>query len=338
MRPTACSLLCGLLTLTAVGQPPAPAKKESLEDDIARAVRTHPDVQVAEAEAQLANAKLHQAKFGIAQKVTAAKREKDRLKGGVGLAQQRILAAKAVFDGVQLELDNTKRLNKNGVVSVQEIQSLESKAAKAKAELMEAEQALEIAKAAQAAGEAEYDALVGNTVLTKLPVAGALFSDPRLAAGEPTKVLPYAVALPNLKPGSTADKLRTALSKPVGYECKDEQLSSVVTALKDAAGLNGMIIRTSADLGTITEGMQVRLTKLTFGRQELSLAGWLELVRDDLSIQYGSVYGSKAYKIDWYVREYGLLLSTTGRPEGALTLGEFLRAVRDEKADAAPKK
>ncbi|QEL16090.1 HlyD family secretion protein [Limnoglobus roseus] len=334
MRTTVYSglLLGGFLAVVALGQPPTPpppkpaeSKKESLEDDIARALRTHPDVAVAEAEAQLANAKLQQAKLGIAQKVATAKREKDRVKGDVGLALRRIEAAKAVADLARLELDNTKQLHKNAVVSAQEVQSKESGYAKAKALLMEAEQTLEIAKSAAAAADADYDALVGITLLTKLPVMGALFvNDKGTTADRPIIHTYLKLSQTDVKPGSVADKLRTALAKPVTFGCENLTMPDIVDAIKKAAALD-FPVRMSG----------IPLLHCAIEKQELTLSAWLQLLEDELAKDSPL---DDAKKPTWYVREYGLLFSTAGRPEGAITVGEFLKALRDEKkADTAPK-
>ncbi len=330
MRTTVCStLVLGiLLALTAGGQPPPPAKpaekKSTLEDDIARAVRTHPDVMVAEAEAQLANAKLQQAKFGIAQQVAAAKREIDRLKGGVGLAQRRIEAVKSVYDQTRIELDQMKQLQKNAIVSAQEVQLKETGVAKAKSLLLEAEQAVEIAKAAQAAVEAEYDAIVGNTPLTKLPVVGPLF-DPMVGPANAKAYYEVLLYVTDLKPGSVAEKLRTALNKPVTFGCDNLTMPDIVAGLKKVAGLD-FTVRTSG----------IPLLHCEFEKQELTLSAWLQLLEDEIT---KASPPDAVRKPTWYVREYGLLFSMEGRPEGAMTVGEFTKAVRDEKKpDAAPKR
>lgn len=327
--------LVGLLALAAGGQPPPPSmpkapppKLPTMEDDIAKALRTHPDVLVAEAAAQLANAKLQQSKLAVAGKVMAAKREKDRAKLDVGLAGTRVQAAQKVADAAAKHFDETKMLQKNAVVSAAEVQLKELAFEKAKLAVVEAEQTLQGAKLALSAAEADYDTLIGASPATKATGLVMIFQDGQWKA-ERTEVLLDAnhntkLVLNDVKPGSVADKLRTALTKPIAHECKGESFDDIAQALKAKAGLDVMV------------RSRVETFRFTIAKQELTLAAWLEFLRDEYANRF---VGDEAKKSDWYVREYGLSFSTNGRPEGALTVGEFVKAMTTEKkAEESPKK
>src|SRR5947207_303988 len=91
----------GLAVGFAGGQPPPDKKpeekkplgvelkfaKDSLEEAVAQALKNNPDVRVAEAEAQVAQAKLNQAKLAVAQKVTTAHLALDRARADVKVAE-----------------------------------------------------------------------------------------------------------------------------------------------------------------------------------------------------------------------------------------------------------
>lgn len=331
MRTQALSglILGGLLALAATGQTPgspkpAEPKKATLEDDITKALRAHPDIQVAEAEAQLANAKLQQAKLAVSQRVTAAKAEKEQAAVEVLMAMRRLESLRRTADVTGKQYEGMRRLGNQ--VATTEVAQLELAFDKAKLAALEQEQVIELAKAKAAAAEAGYDALVGKaapkptSVVARLDEAQQKFLDASL--------LEYRrSALLHSKPGSVAERLRTALAKSVTFEAKGMSVASVVHALKTAAGL---------DLMVRTPGANESYT-FTFEKQTLPLAAWLELLRDEYATR---LVADEAKKLDWYVREYGLSFSPSGRPEGAMTLSEFTKAVQQEadKPKASEKK
>ena len=68
------------------------------------------------------------------------------------------------------------------------------------------------------------------------------------------------------------------------------------------------------------------LIEMTDG--EMSVGGWLLFIADEFNA--GSFEDSnKAGPYDWYVREYGLVFEkVANKPVGALSLAEFLKAMR----------
>jgi hypothetical protein len=321
------ALVCGLLGVAAVGQPPAnippanvpatPPKKATLEDDITRALRTHPDVHVAEAEAQLANAKLQQAKLAVSQRVTAAKGEKEQAAADLTLAMKRLESAKRTLDVNEKQFQTIKQLQGMGRAATLELAQHELVYEKARQGFIESEQAIELAKAKVAAAEAAYDTLVGKAAAAKTVNVNVKFDEPRQGLLDVYDVQQKrALAYLRSKPGSVADRLRTALTKSVVFECKNQGFRDVTAALRKAAGADVLFRVPDFNLS------------LTLGKEDLPLAAWLELLRDEWNGAAAVAPDVKPH--EWYVREYGLLFSSSGRPEGALTLGEFVKAVQQE--------
>lgn len=339
MRTQALSalLLGGLLVLTATGQgntvpKTTEVKKATLEDDIARAVRTHPDVQVAEAEAKLANAKLEQAKLAVAQRVAAAKREKDKVASDLATAKSRLDLVQASLNATKAQLDRIQQLHKSGAAPATEVRPVEAEYEKAKLAVLAAEQSMVAEKAKLAEAEAAYDSLVGRSTSS----TGALLQLDHELENERIKV--FARLLDSARKtkavpltGTVADRIRAAMAKRITFECKGISLERAVEELKKSSGLD-VIVRIP------NSGITSQAT-FTFAKQELPLSAWFELIHDEMT-NYGDP--KSAGKIDWFVREYGLTFSEYGRPDGAMSLGEFLKDIREvsekPKADPQPKK
>jgi hypothetical protein len=136
-------------------------------------------------------------------------------------------------------------------------------------------------------------------------------------------------------PGSALDRLRGALDKPVRLDAPARPLAPAVADLFAKAGLDGMTARfpASAEDKTIKDPPAVGPLA-----GEHAVAAWLQLMIDDFNrgVAAGHVLPDERGKYDVYVREYGLLVTRAElAPQGALTLGEFARQARAEKARAA---
>lgn len=326
--------LGGLIALTAAGQErktdtkPAPEKKgATLEDDIARAVQSHPDVRVAEAEAQLANAKLQQTKQAVAQKVAAVKRDKDRAANELLLSKSRLEVVRRSMDLVQKHLERMMQLQKAGNVAATELAMAERELDKARLPVLAAEQEVEASKAKLANAEAEYDALVGKAAADKDTAKLQRILEYQLA-NERLLVRNFRDSRKDLAAptGSVPDRIRTAMAKRVAIEVRNVPLNAVVEGLQKAAGLD-VIVRFPKDMAA----------KFTFAKQELPLSAWFELICDELADDVDPKSGGK---VEWYIRDYGLTLSEYGRPEGAMSLSEFLKTgtPETEKPKVEPKK
>ncbi|HVK15769.1 MAG TPA: hypothetical protein VM533_02410 [Fimbriiglobus sp.] len=314
MRKVCSGLVLILGMAMAVGQEP-PRKEEKPQqqkappkpptDELEAAIMAsanHPDVRLAQAKLQMAQAELDQAKLLATQRLTAT--------------YARVQAAKA-----QVEFEAR---------SYQQISPL---ATVPKTELLAAERSLAQAKAALAAAEAEWqaargqppgraaaalDASAATVVLSRLlldDVAAQQFSRPDVTY---LNLVNRAVAP---APGSAADKLRELLNKRVKLgDLKSVTLAEAIEALRSAAGTDLMIRETD-------DGMRV----ISVAGGELPFVAWLDLILD-----FYNANRPTQDLVGVYVREYGLLLERPKfAPPGAPTLAEFARQV--QARDAAPK-
>lgn len=293
----------------AGGQPPAekpkadpkPAAKQSLEDAIAAALRNNPDVKVAEAEVQLAQAKLAQAKLAVAQKATAAHMGVDRAKADVSVTEA-----------------NFKRIEQARLAATVPIAAVD-----------EARQRLDVAKAALAKAEADYNATLGvvpnqaavgttwlNTIAASEHIAlvdfgGVRFLGDAARADRRVGVVDIMLLAPG-SPGGVADTLRGALDKPVKLTTQGEVgLGQFVQDLKQQAGLD-LTFR----LAPAKSEWHVPVEPGTN-----SLGGWLQLAEDSNP------------GLRFVIREYGVLATDAKTlPAGAVPVQDFWKQVRAEAA------
>jgi hypothetical protein len=336
-------LLCGLAGLAlavgfAGGQAPPDPKptselaggvtpdtgKKSLEEAIAAAMKNNPDVRVAEAEVQVAQAKLAQAKLAVAQKVAAAHAAIDR--------------AKAEATAAEAEYSRVAPLVKKGFVAQGEADAARGK--------------LEAAKAAVAKAEAESNALLGvmpgqhAAVQWKNLQHAELTLQPRL--WERSVILENVVdhgivMLAGAKPapGSVAERLREALDKAVKLDDqKNADLGAILGTLTKAAGLDVRVrVQSREDPNVWKDAV-----RLTLSGGEYSLGTWFQLVTDEAGLAIGSPTeppvgpARRPGRYEIYVRDYGLLLADAETaPPGAVTVQDFWKQVRAEKAKEAKK-
>lgn len=333
MRTQALSaiFLGGLFALSASGQgntgprTTEVKKAATLEDDIARAVQSHPDVRVAEAEAQLANAKLQQTKQAVAQRVAAAKREKDRAAEELTLAKKSFEAAFIASAKIGEQLKTLRMLG--AATGKLEMIQLETTFQQYEVTKVEHERAMAAAKAKLATAEAEYESMAGKAademaVIRKEQV--------------PKPVVTYA---PQIKPGSAMDQLRLSMHKSVKLEAmKSVDLATVYATLLKAADVDCVVRIPIIEDPKITK----EVVKIKLPAGELSLATWIQLINDDTTeylIYLKDDQGlrrPKRYEI--YVREYGLLLvDPDSAPEDAYKVADFAKYYRAAKP-AEPKK
>ncbi len=301
-RPLTASALLALavFTTTVVGQPPKselpkpmPEKKsdvktpEPTDAAIAAALANDPDVKMARAKIQLAEAELAKARLAIAQKVTLLKTTIDQ--------------HKAVVDIVTQQYRVVEERTKAGTG--------------AKAELLEARITLLKAQAALATSEAEWKLLTGGAV------AAGTVADPSHAQStaaamawlqvlghdaEKKALLDYMRVLEVTREqgavkGPIPDRIRAALDKPVKLAEKGEKVTfeQAVEAFKKA-GLD-VPVRAEFKLGPI----------VSLG-EEMPVVAWLQLFAD----------GTPDIRI--VVREYGLLVTRKDvAPPDAPSVVEF---------------
>jgi hypothetical protein len=347
-RTLVCSGLLLVLGLAVSAQPPPdPTKKPppgtpggepltqpqppagSLDAVLAAALKNHPDVRLAEAKRQVAEAELAQAKLAVAQKVTAA--------------HAKVQSARVQVTAAEKDLNRLKALGKHPRLEVPRQQ------------VEQAEAALAAAKANLAAAEAEFRTAAGLPLGT--PIAAergyldtvartlAALNRPddvaeRLAVYERSfaaQLLAAAVAKP--QPGSATDKLRQLVDKPVALDLKDRvPFDQAMQELLAKSGLGELTVR-------YPDWASAKYLKdpPTVGplRGEQTAAGWLQLILDDFNLEVarGKTFPDhKPGKYDVYIREYGLLVTQAElAPPGAVTLADFVRQMRAEKAAEAAK-
>ncbi|MBY0229130.1 MAG: hypothetical protein K2W96_07635, partial [Gemmataceae bacterium] len=294
----------------ALAQAPAPGdggkaapKKSVLEAALEEALRSNPDIRIAEAQLVLAQAALSKARHDVAAKVVQAE-------GAVALAKASLKGAemrlRAVADALRRADAPTRR---------DDFDAAETAVVKARAELDVAEAMLKFLQGKgggkDAAGSAEgkrgsgrlegtvhlWDARTGRVVETYLD----RFADPSRA--KPAEVAP-----------SMAERLRKVVEKKVAISFSDTKLVEVLAFLAKAADLHIKPPAGAKDLVVTTGDVG-----------EVSLGAAFQLLED-------TVPGHR-----FIVREYGLLFVAEDKiPPGAATLMAFWKG-GERKADA-PKK
>jgi hypothetical protein len=318
-----------LFTQSQPAPAPAPAKEQDAKDKdknkekkvdpteaaVAAALANDPDVKVAKAKVQLAEAEVAKAKQAVVLKVMTLMATIKELKQGVTLAQARV-------NGVE-------RLAKGAVVD--HTQVLEERAK------------LESAQAALARAETELNLLTGGGVAKNLVGSAALEEDATRAAvlrslawlakqqqdNTNTARHQYADSIlaamreweavnGGAVKGPVAERLRTALDKPVKLGTKGEKISlaKAVEILKKDAGF---------DVGVRAKELDLNFIFITSDGEQLPVGAWFQLFAD-------ATPGSK-----FVVREYGLLLTPeASAPPNAPSVDEFWKQKPEAKKEAAP--
>jgi len=341
----------GLAVGFAVGQPPAtttksgdpPAKTETkppgkvaLEDAIATAMRNNPDIRVAEAEVQIAQAKLNQIRVQTAQKVAAAH-------AGLEVARR---AAGFVAEQLR-QMDGLKAAGAGGGISQAEYLQLQTTFARYQSDVSKFEAdyntALGIVPGQPAAGGTAGQKMAFAPDGHQLYVLTADGTIRLVQAPAPDKfdalwlsLILDAIAPPKPPAGSAADKLREALDKPVKLEDqKGVELERILVNLTRAAGLDLRVRVPPRE----DPAMWRDSVKLTVSGGEFPLGTWLQLVTDEcareLAIAQAQAAGPAARpaRYEIYVREYGLLVADPkNAPPGAATVQDFWRQLKAEKA------
>lgn len=298
------------------------------EAAIAAALANDPDVKMARAKIQLAEAELAKARQAVTLKVVSLKSKIDQLKNEVRAAEDRVAW--------------TARMLEKGVIQ--------------QSQLLAERDKLEASKAALALAEAEWKLLTGS------PVAGAA-GDPNydraVAAGltllgkhqeghyaEASTTLAF-LALLNARERSTMkgpipERIRAALDKPVKIGAKGEKVTfeKAMEVFKKEAGLDVPVrgtypVLTVADPKKPNE-FQQRPIEIVSEGEELPVGAWFQLLEDN------AVFPQRvgaATRFRFYVRDYGLLISSSdAAPPDAPALTEFWKQKPKEEKTDTPKK
>ena len=295
---------------------PAPAKPDpnSLEAMLSVALKTNPDIQVAEAKLREAEAGLNKARVQVLQQLVTAKNAVDSQKAAVA-------AAEAAMKRVQ-------EMRNSGAIDLATVQKTEALLSQAKADLVKADADLGILLG-RIPGHSDVRGiwLDAHTATGRDIVAPLAFSpdgkhlwtagadgairawDARTgrALGEP--VTPAA--------GSMDARIREALTRTIKLDKPDAKKSC-------ADAINDLKQRAAADVPIrVVIEPAIRETNVEMMAGELPLSSWLAVLEDSIP---GLVF---------VVREYGILVTSKDRmPTDGLRVGEFLRRTEPKKDEA----
>src|ERR1043166_3311408 len=202
------------------------AKKEqsALEDLLTQALKTNPDIRVAEAKLREAEAEVYRARMKVFHRIVAL--------------QQELKSSRAQVTASQQAYDRLMDLTKKGIVSQAEVEASAAKLQQAKTDLARA--------------EAEMDLLGGNPqkghAVTALHAIASAYlahdTDPSVLAqiGKAIGAKPLdantATSAPMVQ-ASTGDKIRKALDSTIKVEFRDLGAADVVELLgKHTQGVN----------------------------------------------------------------------------------------------------
>jgi hypothetical protein len=336
---TVSALLALAILTTAAGQPPGPkpadGKKAERKADaaIAAALARDPDVMMAKAKIQLAEAELAKARLAVAQKVMLLKTTIEQQKVVVEIAskQYKLVEDRAAAGGTS------------------------------QSEVLEARIALQRAQAALAQAEAELKLLTSGAGLSGVvadmgnaeTLAKVLeqFMKSQGPSGRDTDTARSLLALIEAHfdrqavKGPIPDRLRAALDKPVKLGAKGEKITfeKALEVFKRDAGLD-VPVRGSYPARAVADpknpnGFQNKPIEIVSEGEELPVGAWFQLFEDNAVFEQR---GGAAKRFRFYVRDYGLLItSSDAAPPDAPALTEFWKqkppAPKDVKDEAKPK-
>lgn len=292
-------LVAGLFAMTTVAQPPADPKKQPgdkakpadpADAAVAAALANDPDVRIARAKMQLAEAEVAKAKQAVVLRVMNLNASIREHKAIVSAAQDRIAHATAM-----VQRGNAPQSH-----------------------LLEERAKLETAQAALARIETELKLLTGGSpqaqsievldTMYDLKAGMALDLIAKSIEENKTSTLAAALAALDLKgavKGPVADRLRAALDKRLKLGEKGEQVAfeKALERFKKETGLD-VAVRYGANTGG--------LDSITSEGEELPIVAWFQLYQDSSGQGF------------FYVRDYGLLfVNKQMAPPDAPTLTEF---------------
>lgn len=273
-------------------------KPGSLEELLAEALKNNPDVRVAESKLREAEAQLQRARMQVMQKAVA-------LRGGLDAQEGAVKEAEALFKAAEAKLKRFTELRKNNAID--------------QATVDEAAAGLEVARQKLLTAKTRFAELEGemNFLQGKHRVRFTLkMQDPALKVNSETvdKGLVWLFEQPvertwvvQLKPGSTADKIRTALDKRVSVDFKNKPLADILKEFQSAHGVNFVVA-----------SKKVGETSVTAQANDMPLGAVLEMIEDTAGVRLA-------------VREYGVLATSAEQlPTGAVPLYTFWKTAKTQ--------
>jgi hypothetical protein len=285
-------------------KPAAKAKKpattkSALEAVLSEALRNNPDLRVASARLQEAEAVLFRTRLLVVQKVVAAQRTVEQAQAAVKLAST--------------DLERARRLYRTGSLTERVLRQTEVKLVQGKATLANAESELayQLGKTPSAEAKADKRADADRQYRENVYFYYRRLGGAATARGYEENRLPP----PALVRGAMADKLRKALDRKVSYKFSSAGPADVLRAFqKDNPGIHFKIAPGSAG------------ERMTATLKDVPLRAALQLLEDSMN-------GCR-----FAVREYGLLLAPKDKiPPGAVLLDEFGKAGKGSGDKPAPK-
>ena len=268
-----------------------PAGQSQLEQMLAQALKNNPDIRVASAKATMAEAELNRARLQVTQEVI-------RL-------HHALLSQRATVMYQTKKYERIKNLQATNAVSSEIVDEAQEALTAAKAKLAELDAQMEALLGKSAAAEANENAVRQHAVealrrmqyVNEYSAAEALFRQ----------------VLEQRKPaGPMAERIRTALEKPVSVKVSDTFVHEILELLKKQTGIPNI---------RLVESLPE--PKLSLELTELPLVAVLQYIED-------SEPGWR-----FVVREYGILFAPEAKlPPGAVRVQEFLRKPAESRANA----
>lgn len=277
-------------------KPPAPG---SVDEAVLNALRQHPDIKLAEAKRQVAEAEVEQAKSQVALRVAAAFAKLAQAKAELAVAEKQIDIRQGSGSGTASEM----------LVLAAQAQRMKSAVVAAEVELNAAKGTAPRIGGAAADLRNEAAVEAGLKWLSRMQEAGVA----------PAKLVPV---------GTMADRLRKILDKPVTLDLTGADLPEAMAAVLKSAGEQALPVK----LPTLGR-THLKEPPTVTAKGEMSFAAAVQLILDEINRpDNGAVFEALKGQQEVYVREYGLLVARVqDAPKDAPTLAEFARQVRAEK-------
>jgi hypothetical protein len=314
-------LAAGLFAMAAAGQPPqpilgdpiqfVPKKADPTDVAIAAALTNDPDVKIANAKVQLAEAEVAKAKQAVVLKVMNLKATIEELKRAV--------------DAAQIRLTKIDQLGKEGAVD--------------QALVNEERNKLENARAALAKAETEMKLLTGGDRIAPLgdllnftSKAEMQLRDVEAERRQTARALEWFALMQAGRAAETVkgplpDRIRAALDKPVKLGAKGDKFTfaKAMEVFKKDAGFDVPVrgefpLRPYVDPKNPT-AVEARPIEIVSEGEEMPVGAWFQLLEDNAVF---TQLGKGTTRFRFYVREYGLFLtSADAAPPEAPTLMDF---------------
>jgi hypothetical protein len=285
----------------------APKEKSGLEKAIEEALKSNPDLRVAVAKVNEAQAGLSRTRLQATQKVVTAYQAVEVAKATVGIAQR--------------TLERLRQLQKSNAVAVEDVSKAEQELTAAKGKLATAEADLNYLLGKSGARVLTDSRYFIPTLQTDLASNTLLWGQVLTAKERNLNVMPYlALASGPTTAKATipaANKIRKALDRRINMKFSDTSARDLLKMIqKEAEGLH---IQASLKDQAWNEKLTATLT-------EVPLGAVLQLLEDMLG-DYRTI-----------VRGYGLLIVPRERmPAGAVLLGDFWQGGVNSEAAATNK-